>query len=326
MAKYVTIDPSKSFADINIRKYLRFWWIILVLIIIYSCVYQIGPGEAGIIQRFGKHVRTTYAGLHIKFPAGIEKLTKVNIEHVYKEEFGYRTRKAGAITEYETKRYPEESLMLTGDLNCAEVEWIVQYKIADPSKYLFKVREPRITLRDLSEAVTRQVVGDHTVTEVLTVGREQIANQIQTQLQDLINLYEVGIKIITVKLQDVNPPDQVKPAFNEVNEAKQEKERSINQAWEEYNKVIPKAEGEAQQILAEAEGYANERINRALGDAKKFNSVLEEYRKAPEVTKQRLYLETINAVIPEIKQIYIIDPAQKSVIPFIPLPKTEQTQ
>ena len=324
MAKYVNFNTSQPFYKFNIKKYSNILWIILALIILYSCFYQIGPGEAGIIQRFGKHARTTYAGLHAKLPLGIEKLTKVNIEHVYKEEFGYRTKKAGVITEYETKRYPEESLMLTGDLNCAEVEWIVQYKIAEPAKYLFKVKEPKVTLRDLSEAVTRQVVGDHTVTEVLTIGREQIANQIQTQLQELINLYEVGIKIVTVKLQDVNPPDQVKPAFNEVNEAKQEKERSINQAWEEYNKVIPKAEGEAQQIIAESEGYANERINRALGEAKKFSAVLQEYKKAPNVTKQRLYLETINAILPEVKQIYIIDPAQKSVIPFIPLPKSEQ--
>lgn len=326
MARYTDFNPLHPFYNFSIKKYSNILWIILVLIILYSCFYQIGPGEAGIIQRFGKHVRTTYAGLHAKFPVGIEKLTKVNIEHVYKEEFGYRTKKAGVTTEYEASKFQEESLMLTGDLNCAEVEWIVQYKIAEPAKYLFKVREPEYTLRDLSEAVTRQVVGDHTVTEVLTIGREQIANQIQTQLQELINLYELGIKIVTVKLQDVNPPDQVKPAFNEVNEAKQEKERSINQAWEEYNKVIPKAEGEAQQIIAEAEGYANERINRALGEAKKFSAVLQEYKKAPNVTRQRLYLETINAILPEVKQIYIIDPAQKSVIPFIPLPKSDQIQ
>ena len=326
MARYIRYDADKPIFNINFRRYMNVFWVIVGLMLLYSCAYQIGPGEAGIIQRFGKHVRTTYAGLHFKFPYGIEKLTKVNIEHVYKEEFGYRTKRAGVVTEYETGKLTEESLMLTGDLNCADVEWIVQYKIDDPAKYLFKVREPKVTLRDLSEAVTRQVVGDHTVTEVLTIGREQIANQIQMQLQELINLYELGIRIVTVKLQDVNPPDQVKPAFNEVNEAKQEKERSINQAWEDYNKVIPKAEGEAQQIIAVAEGYANERINRALGEAKKFTSVLEEYRKAPEVTKQRLYLETLNSILPEVKQIYIIDPAQKSVIPFIPLPKTEQNQ
>ncbi|OGF58989.1 MAG: HflK protein [Candidatus Fischerbacteria bacterium RBG_13_37_8] len=326
MARYNTYDLTESFKNFKVGKYLTVIWVIIAFIILISCMYQIGPGEAGIIQRFGKHVRTTHAGLHLKLPAGIEKLTKVNIEHVFKEEFGYRTRKAGVVTEYEDKKYQEESLMLTGDLNCAEVEWIVQFKIAEPEKYLFKVRRPETTLRDLSEAVTRQVIGDRTVTEVLTVGREEIANQIQLQLQELINLYEVGIKVITVKLQDVNPPDPVKPAFNEVNEAKQEKERSINQAWEDYNKVVPRAEGEAQQIIAEAEGYEQERVNRALGEAKRFSSVLEEYRKAPEVTKQRLYLETLNEIIPQVKQIYVIDPAQKSVIPFIPLPKTSETQ
>lgn len=322
MARYYEYKISNP---IKWDKYKKYIWIILAIIVGYSSFYTIGPGEAGVIRRFGKHVRTTYAGLHFKFPIGIEKLTKVNIEHVYKEEFGFRTKEAGEVTQYVSRRFEEESLMLTGDLNCADVEWIVQYKISDPAKFLFKVRSPQITLRDLSEAVTRQVVGDHTVTEVLTVGREEIADQIQQQLQSLINLYELGIKVVTVKLQDVNPPEPVKPAFNEVNEAKQEQERSINQAWEDYNKIIPKAQGEAQQMIAEAEGYANERINRAVGDAKKFAAVLEEYKKAPEVTKQRLYIETLNNIIPTVSQIYIIDPAQKSVVPFLPLGKSQQS-
>ena len=322
--KYYDYQPTNPFKGFNFSKYKQLLWILLAIIIGYSCIYTIGPGEAGVIRRFGRHARTTFAGLHFKLPMGIEKLTTVNTERIFKEEFGFRTTKAGERSEYEERTQEEESLMLTGDLNCAVVEWIVQYKISDPAKYLFNLRKPEMTLRDLSEAVTRQVVGDHTVTEVLTIGREEIANQVQLQLQELINLYDIGIKVVTVKLQDVNPPDSVKPAFNEVNEAKQEKERSINQAWEDYNKIIPRAEGEALQVLAEAEGYANERINRALGDAKKFSSVLEEYKKAPEVTKQRMYIETLNKVIPTVKQIYVIDPAQKSVMPFLQLGKEQE--
>ncbi len=295
--------------------------IVVLVIIVASGLYSVGADEVGVIQRFGKYVRRTDPGLHIKVPFGVETVRKVKVKKVFKQEFGFRTVKAEIRTKYTSGGYKDESLMLSGDLNVAEVEWIVQYKVKEPYNYLFKIKDPVETLRAMSESVMRRVVGDRSVSEVLTVGRIEIANEVEVGLQLLLDRFESGIQIVTVKLQDVNPPEPVRPAFNDVNRAKQDKEKMINEAWEDYNKRIPKAQGEAEQRIAEAEGYALERVNRALGDASLFKQVYREYRMAPDVTRRRLYLETMNKILPNIKDIYIVDEKQKSILPLLDLGK-----
>jgi len=292
-------------------------YLVLIIIIVASGLYSVGADEVGIIQRFGKFVRLTQPGLHMKIPFGVETVKKVKVKKVFKQEFGFRTLKADIRTTYSSRGFNEESLMLTGDLNVADVEWIVQYKIRDPYKYLFKIKDPVETLRAMSEAVMRRVVGDRSVTEVLTIGRIDIANEVQQGLQEMLNRFESGIQLVTVKLQDVNPPEPVKPAFNEVNRAKQDKEKMINEAWEDYNKRIPRAKGEAEQMIAEAQGYALKRVNQALGDVALFKQVYREYRNAPNVTRRRLYLETMNEILPRIKEIYIVDEKQKAILPLL---------
>jgi membrane protease subunit HflK len=293
---------------------------ILVLIFIFSSFFTIGPEEVGVILRFGRYTRKVNPGLNFKIPL-VETLTKVPVQRQLKEEFGFRTKKAAIRTEYDQNFYLDESLMLTGDLNAAVVEWIVQYRIKDPYQFLFKVRNTTQTFRDMTEAVMREIVGDRTVNEVLTVGRQEISVTVQNKLQDLCDQYETGIKVDQVVLQDVNPPDRVKPSFNEVNEAQQEREKLINQARSEYNKVIPRAEGEAEKMIQEAEGYAMERINQAKGEAARFNSLYEEYRKAKDVTRQRLYLETFNKILPKVGKKLIVDEDVKGLIPLLDLKK-----
>lgn len=292
---------------------------ILAMILIFSCFYSVGPDEVGVIRRFRKYVRTTKPGLHVKLPAGIENVTKVRVEHIFKEEFGFKTLRPGIKTEYAPGKFLDQSLMLTGDLNSAVVEWIVQYKVKDPVNLLFKIRNPGRSIRDISEAMMRQVVGDRTVDEALTVGRLEINQVSKDKIQRVLDSYQSGIQIITVKLQDVNPPDEVKPSFNEVNEAKQEMERTVNQAWENYNKIIPRAKGEALKLVSEAEGYALNRINRAKGDAERFLAIWNEYKDAKEVTRRRLYLETLAKVLPKAGKKFIIDSSQKSVLPLLQL-------
>lgn len=291
---------------------------IIIIVILVSIFYSIGPEEVGVIRRFGRYVRTTEPGLHVKAPF-VETLTKVRVLHVFKEEFGFRTLRAGEQTIYAPGRFDDESLMLSGDLNVAVVEWIVQYRVMDPMKYLFNVRDVGENIRDMSEAAMRQIVGDRSVDEILTVGRIEIGQEVQRKLQEILDVYETGVQIVTVKLKDVNPPDPVKPAFNEVNEAKQEKETTINEAWQAYNQVIPKARGEAEKTISEAEGYAINRVNQAKGDANKFVAVWEEYRKAKDVTRRRLYLETLGEILPKMGRKYIVDSEQKTILPMLSL-------
>jgi membrane protease subunit HflK len=292
---------------------------ILILILLFSSIYQIGPEEMGVILRFGKFKRTTDPGLHIMFPF-IENLTKVPVQRQLKMEFGFRTTRPGIRTEYrvspETAR---ESVMLTGDLNVVVVEWIVQYKIKDAYKFLFKIRDPEATFRYMNEAVVRRIVGDSSVDEVITVGRARIAIEAREELQGLCDLYEIGIEVNQLIFQDVNPPDPVKPSFNEVNESLQEKERKINEAYAEYNEVIPRSRGEAEQMISAAEGYAMERVNNAHGDANRFVAIYKEYVRAPSVTRRRLYLETINAILPKISRKIILDEKQKNILPLLNL-------
>ena len=292
---------------------------LLLIIFLSSSFFTIDPEEVGVILRFGKYTRTVSPGLNFKLPLGIEQVQKVPIQRQLKQEFGFRTAEAGVRTRYSRADQLGESLMLTGDLNAAVVEWIVQYRINDPYKFLFKVRETTATFRAMTEAVMREVIGDRTVNEVLTVGRQEISVTVQTKLQELCDQYETGIRVDQVVLQDVNPPDRVKPSFNEVNQAQQEREKLINQARSEYNKVIPRAKGEAQQMIQEAEGYSMERVNRAKGEFARFNSLFAEYRRAKEVTRDRIYLETLAKVLPRVGKKLIIDENVKGLIPLLDL-------
>jgi len=293
---------------------------VFILILLVGSIYQISPEEIGAILRFGKFVRSTDPGLHLKLPLGIEKLIKVPVQRQLKMEFGFRTTRPGIRTEYRvTTESIREAMMLTGDLNVAVVEWIVQYKIKDPYKYLFKIRDAESTFRYMNEAVVRRVVGDNSVDEVITIGRARIAMEAQEELQKLCDLYEIGIEVNQLIFQDVNPPDQVKPSFNEVNESLQEKERKINEAWSEYNELIPRSRGEAQQMISAAEGYAMERVNNSKGDANRFIAIYREYARAPLVTRKRLYLETINVILPKIGKKIIFDEKQKNILPLLNL-------
>ncbi|MFA6635776.1 MAG: FtsH protease activity modulator HflK [Candidatus Omnitrophota bacterium] len=290
-----------------------------LIIVLQGSLYSVATDEVGVIQRFGKFTRTTEPGLHIKIPFGIEKMTPVKVKKIFKEEFGFRTARPGATSTYVARSFPEESLMLTGDLNILDVRWIVQYRVSDPLALLFKTRKPESNVRDMAEVIMRRLVGDYTVDEVLTTKREEIDDLAQRSLQELMDKFQTGITIVTLKLLDVNPPDPVKPAFNEVNEARQQREQMINQAWEAYNKAIPKAEGEAKRTIHQAEGYKVNRVNRAKGEAAKFTKTWEEYVKAPDVTKRRLYLEAMNDILPRAKAKYIVDNEHTSILPLLRL-------
>ncbi len=298
-------------------KHLKTIFIVVAALIVFAgTLFQVNPEEVGIITRFGRYIRTAESGLNIKLPF-IEAVFKVPIERQQKQEFGFRTTRAGVQSQFSKAGTSDESLMLTGDLNLADVEWVVQYRIEDPYLFLFKVRNPENTLRDISEAAMRQIVGDRTVNEVLTIGRTEIANKMEELVQELCIEYSLGIKIDQVVLQDVNPPDPVKMAFNAVNEAQQEKETLINQAKSEYNKVIPKASGQAQETIQKAEGYATERVNNAQGEVARFTALYGEYVKAPEVTKSRIYLETMGAVLPKLGIKIITDQEGNNVLPLL---------
>ncbi|MDM8526520.1 FtsH protease activity modulator HflK [Desulfococcaceae bacterium HSG8] len=282
-----------------------------------SMFFTVEVDEVGVVQRFGKYVRTSGPGLNFKMPSGIEKVTKVKIKRVYKEEFGIRAAQTG--------RFPAESennvaLMLTGDLNVALVPWIVQYRIKEPYDYLFKVENINTLLKDMSEAAMRLVVGDRSIDEVISK-REDIADESKRVLQAELDRAETGINVITIEMKRTNVPGPVQPSFNEVNEAVQEKEKLIYQAKEEYNKEIPAAMGEAERTIKAAEGYALDRVNRAKGDAARFRAIYEEYVKAKDVTRRRLYLETVRDVFPKLGQKYIIDSDQNNVLPFLNLGK-----
>lgn len=314
-------DVIKKFKGFG-GKFPGFWLIILAIIIFYlgsSIFYTVGVDEVGVVQRFGKYTRTTSPGLNFKFPRGIEKVTKVKVRYVYKEEFGFRTIKAGVRTRYASgSAYLSESLMLTGDLNVALVPWIVQYRVSDPYKYLFKVRDVRATLRDLTESTMRLVVGDRSINEVISK-RSEIAIQAEELLQKELDEAETGINVTTIEMKKTNVPEPVQPSFNEVNQAIQEKEKMIYQAREQYNKIIPQAKGQAEKTIKSAEGYALDRVNRAKGDAARFLALYEEYTKAENVTRRRLYLEALGEVFPKLGKKYIVDAQQKNLLPLLNL-------
>lgn len=309
---------------IRIPGFSIIFLVLLLLYVVSTSIYTIAVDEVGIIQRFGAYARTTSPGLNFKLPAGIEKLTKVKIRYVYKEEFGLRTIRADVKTRYAgAEAYLNESLMLTGDLNVAVVPWIVQYRIKDPYLYLFKVKNVKKTLRDLSEATMRLVVGDRGINEVISK-REEIAAQAQELLQKELDEAETGISVTTIEMKRTNVPEPVQPSFNEVNQAVQEKEKMIYQAREEYNKSIPQAKGDAEKTIREAEGYALDRVNRAKGDAARFLSLYKAYSLAEDVTRRRLYLETIRDVFPKLGNKYIVDSDQKNLLPLLNLGRSKE--
>ena len=294
--------------------------VLALLLGVLSTLYQIQPEEVGVVLRFGRYVRTTDPGLRAKLPF-IEQVLKVPVQRQLKQEFGFRTEEAGVRTRFAEpeRRFAEEALMLTGDLNVAVVEWIVQYRVSDPFLFLFKVRNVEDTFRDMNEAVMREVVGDRTVTEVVTIGRQEVEAQVQVQLQALTNQYEMGIAIDQVVLQDVNPPDPVKPSWDEVSQAQQQRDQMVNEALAEYNRVIPRARGEAQQAILQAEGYALERVNRSQGDALRFTAVYDAYRRAPDVTRRRMYLETMQRILPRVGRKLYVDKGTGGVVPLLSL-------
>lgn len=319
MAPQITqIEDIINWIQKNLGKILLGLLAILMLV---TSVKTIKPEEEGVVLFLGQFTRKVNPGLNFVAPLGIEKIYKIPVQRQLKQEFGFRTITPGVKTVYSSKEYTEESLMLTGDLNLADVEWVVQYRIVDSYKFLFKVRMAEDALRDMSEAAMRKAVGDRTVNEVLTVGRQEVASSVETLLQAMCEEYENGIRIDQVVLQDVNPPESVKPSFNAVNQAQQERETLINQAESEYNQVIPRARGEADETIQLAEAYALNRVNGAIGESDRFNSLYNEYIKAPEVTKKRIYFETLEKILPKIGDKIIVDEKGTSVLPLLNIGK-----
>jgi modulator of FtsH protease HflK len=295
---------------------------VVVVVVLWTSWFTVQPEETGIVQRFGRVARTAGPGLHFKLPLRVETVRLLPTARVLKEEFGFRTlaTEPGQRSRYDPGGgYKDESLMLTGDLNVIDVQWIIQYRIEDPIRYLFQVRDTPKTIRDTTEAVMRRAVGNRLGSDVLTTGRVAVASEAKKEIQEILTAYESGVRLVTVELQDVTPPDPVKPAFNEVNESRQDKERTINMAQEQANREIPKARGVAAQSISEAEGYALERVNRAQGEATRFEAILSEYEGAPQVTRRRLYLEAMTGLLADMKALYIVDRDQKAMVPWLPL-------
>ena len=290
----------------------------LVAVGAWSAYYTVPSDSVAVVQRFGKYLAEVPPGLHFKLPLGIDAATIVPVKRQLKQEFGFAT--PGASDPYQIPRdAKQETQMVTGDLNAALVEWVVQYRISDPAKFLFNVREPRLILRDVSESVMREVVGDRTVDEVITIGRQEIEAEALTKMQALATKYALGTSIDQVQLKNINPPEPVQASFNEVNQAQQEKEKLINEARRDYNKVIPLADGEKDQRIREADGYRLKRINEAQGDAARFTALLAEYIKAPTVTRRRIYIETLQDVMPGVRSKIIVDERTRSILPFLNL-------
>lgn len=321
-------DILDELSKIDLSKYKGVMQAVVIVIVLcftaYTSVFTVDPEEKAVVLKFGKEDRIVGQGLHFKLPFFMEQEYKVPVQRQLKLEFGFRTagnetRQQYAQTQYSGGNYAAESLMLTGDLNVASIEWVTQYKIADPVKYLFKVRNVDQTFRDMNEAVMREIIGDRTINEVLTIGRGEIQNLAMEKLSALCKEYTLGIVVSQVILQDVSPPEPVKPAFNEVNQAEQEKETTIQNALAEYNREIPKAEGTALKTVEAAEGYAVKRVNEAIGSVSRFTQVFEEYQKAPGITRQRIYLETMAEIYQAVDRKIIIDEDVNGVLPLLNL-------
>jgi len=307
------------------RRLIVIALIALVALGAWTAYYTVPSDSVAVIQRFGKYLKDVPPGLHFKLPLGVDTATIVPVKRQLKQEFGFST--PGAQDPWQSpKDGKRETEMVTGDLNAALVEWVVQYRISDPASFLFQVREPRETLRYVSESVMRSVVGDRTVDEVITIGRQEIENEALVKMQELSSKYDMGISIDQVQLKNINPPGPVQESFNEVNQAQQEKEKLINEARRDYNKVIPLAEGEKDQRIREADGYRLKRINEAEGDAARFNALFAEYSKAPEVTRRRIYIETLQEVLPGIRSKIIVDEQSQGILPLLNLDQQKGEQ
>lgn len=294
--------------------------IVLVLlgILVWTSYYTVAAESEGVVLRFGRFLKTVEPGLHFKLPFGIDEVTILQTRRQLKLEFGFYT--SGYTNPDQAPRNAaEEKSMVTGDLNAALVEWVVQYRIDNPKEFLFDVRNPGRTLRDLSEAAMREVIGDRTVDEVITIGRQDIEIAALTRMQELSKRYKLGVRVDQVQLKNVNPPAEVQASFNEVNKAQQDRENAINVANGDYNEAVPKARGQADQTIRGAEGYRFKRVNEAEGDAASFNAMLEQYIKAPDITRTRLYLETMGDVLPDMGPKIIIDDSMKQLLPILPL-------
>ncbi|HQW80254.1 MAG: FtsH protease activity modulator HflK [Rhodanobacteraceae bacterium] len=299
---------------------------VVLLWLFFSSYYTVQPEGRAVVKRLGAVIAITDPGLHFKLPFGIDTVEFVATERVLKQEFGFRTLVTdGERSEYAQEDFPQESLMLSGDLNIIDVEWVVQYRISDPIKYLYGMRDPTRALRDISESVMRRVVGNRIGSEVLTTARVDIANLAQKEIQEAMSNYDVGIHVVTLQLQDVVPPKAVQPAFNEVNEARQERERMINEATKRLNQEIPKASGEANRLIAEAEGYATERVNQSLGETARFRSILAEYRSAPAVTRARMYIDTIQSILPNIGNVMVVKDGKTAPLPYFEMRRPRST-
>lgn len=292
--------------------------VVALLIVLWTTYYTVAAESEGVVLRFGKFLKTVEPGLHFKLPLGIDEVTVLPTRRQLKLEFGFYT--SGYTNPAQpTQQQVEEKSMVTGDLNAALVEWVVQYRIHDPKEFLFDVRNPDRTLRDLSEAAMREVIGDRTVDEVITIGRQDIEVSALTRMQELAKRYKLGVRVDQVQLKNVNPPREVQASFNEVNKAQQDRENAINIANGNYNEAVPRAKGEADQTIRGAEGYRFKRVNEAEGDVASFNAMLTEYIKAPEITRTRLYLEAMGDVLPTMGPKIIIDDSMKQLLPILPL-------
>ena len=324
MPREITPPPlNQAFAGFHLNwgRILGALVALVGLVGILTSFYQVPTESVAVVQRFGQFLEIATPGLRFKIPFGVDQVTEVPVQRQLKLEFGFAT--LNATDPYQASRdfreQEDEKSMVTGDLNAAHVEWVVQYRVNDPKSFLFKLRDPKSTLRDLSESVMREVVGDRTVDEVLTIGRQEIENESVKKLQEIVAKLEMGLGVEQVQLINVHPPTRVQQSFDEVNRAQQEREQTINLANGEYNKVVPKAKGEADQKISEAEGYAVKRVNEAEGDVARFKALLEQYEKAPEITRQRLYLETMTEVIPQLGPKIILDESAKQVLPLMQL-------
>jgi len=293
--------------------------IIVILILVFSTAYQVDKDEIAVVTRFGKYVRSEEPGFRLRLPFGVENIVKIPVKKVLKEEFGFVTKIANTgRSEFERgNEQLDEARMLTADLKVIQIEWIVQYKITDPVKYVFNVRGPRESLRTFSVIAMSQIAGDYLFDEIITIAKTDITTKVRDLIQAIIDKMEMGISVQTVELINVTPPKDVETAYNEVLQAQQEKDKIINEAKQQYNKEVIPVKGEAERMIAVAEGYKAQRVKVAQGEAKYFNALYTEYIRAPEVTKKRMYLETMSEILPKLNNVYVIDEQQKNLVPLM---------
>jgi len=315
-------DLDLQIPSFDFNKFGKFIPIIIILVLATFSFYTVDAYENGVVLRLGKYSHTTTPGLQFKIPF-IDQVFRIKVAKQFKREFGFRTIKAGVQTQYSKRSYYQESWMLTGDLNIADVRWIIQYKINNAADYLFNVRDVENTIQDVSEAALRLMIGDRSFTEVIQTDRVMIADRTKEYMQQILDNYKSGISIKMVQLQSVLPPQPVADSYNEVVRAEQEEEKLENEANQAFNKEIFRAEGEAKQLINEAKGYAVERVNNAKGEAVLFELVLEEYNKAPQITKDRYYIEKMNDIYSKTTNKVIVDPRLENFLPMLNLNKKE---